>query len=376
MKVLFSINHPSQYHSLKNLAKNIVNLGGEVVFFIQERGMIGSLAANDGFQYCYSVSPKLRKYFKRPRSVAIRALLSIIQQEFNILKYNLFNKVDFMIGSDIAIAHVGFLMRRKTFIFADDDYVFIKPFCHMVYPFATHIVASKVVDVHKWSHKKIWYHGTQKGSYLHPDYFSPDATVLDRYNLRGTRYFILRLVNFVALHDVQHGTVTGIGDELLKAIIDVLKEKGRIILNLEDGLRSNYAEYVTKIAPKDMHSLMYYADLLVGDSQSMHIEAALLGTPSIRSNKWVTSRHKMSVIDYLETKYRICFSIAPSDTEGIINQIQSLLQPGTKGKWQELRKQYFQENTNLTDFISWIIGNYPKNLEIWKQNSDIVDKFK
>ena len=130
-----------------------------------------------------------------------------------------------------------------------------------------------------------------------------------------------------------------------------------------------------KVDPQDMHSLIYYADMLIGDSQSMHIEAALLGTPSIRSNKWVHSEHKMSVIDYLETKYDLCFSISPDESNEIIKRALSFLEPGTKERGETQRKLYFQENTNLTEFIYWIMSDYPANLEKWKMDSTIVKRF-
>ena len=375
MLVLFSINHPSQYHMFKHLARKIIDSGGSVFFFIQDRGMIERLVQADGYEYSFSTSPGLRTMLQGKYSIVLRSFISVTQQELRIFWYNIFHKVDFMLGCDIAIAHVGFLMRRKAWVFTDDDYVFTRQYCHIAYPFAQHIVAPFVADTHKWTYKKIGYLGTQKSAYLHPDYFVPDEAVLDKYNLRDTRFFIIRLVSFVALHDSLHGASTGISESVLGRIIPLLKAKGKIIISLEGGDRDKYQEFVMKIDPTDMHSLLYYADMLIGDSQSMQVEAALLGTPAIRSNKWVLSKHKVNVIHYLETKYGMCYSISPLDEDGIVNRVEQLLDAGIKAQWKILREKFFAENTNLTDFLFWITSKYPVNYKKYMTKKDIIKEF-
>ncbi|MDD4309326.1 MAG: hypothetical protein PHO32_03020, partial [Candidatus Cloacimonetes bacterium] len=141
MHILFSINHPSQYHMFKHLARKIIDSGGSVFFFIQDRGIIEKLVKSDGLKYKFSTSPWLRTYFKGKYGIMLRCFLSIVQQEINIFIYNIFHKVDFMLGCDVSIAHTGFILRRKAYVFTDDDYVFTKQYCHLAYPFAKHIVA-------------------------------------------------------------------------------------------------------------------------------------------------------------------------------------------------------------------------------------------
>lgn len=375
MLTLFSINHPSQYHMFKNLAKKLVAEENEVVFFIQTRGIIEQLIKADGFNYQLSASKKLRSLFTGKYGIVIRSIISLFQQEVRIFRYCLSHKVDFLLGTDIAIAHIGYLLRKPVFVFSDDDYVFTKPYCHLAYPFAKHIIAPKVVDVDKWSKKKIAYWGTQKTAYLHPNYFKPDETVLDKYELRGSRYFIVRLVTYNALHDSLHKASSGISEAVLDKIIPLLEKKGKVLISLEDGSRDKYNKYLLKMNPNDMHSLIYYADMFIGDSQSMHVEAGLLGTPSIRSNKWVMSKNRVNVIDYLETKYQLGLSCRPDDEMAVIENIKILLDPTSKEKSRLLSKNFFEKNTNLTDFLFWLITNYPESLQTYRANNNIIDKF-
>jgi len=54
-----------------------------------------------------------------------------------------------------------------------------------------------------------------------------------------------------------------------------------------------------------MHSLLYYATMFIGDSQTMTSEAAMLGTPSLKLNSFAG---KLSVPNELEQKYQLCYS--------------------------------------------------------------------
>ncbi len=40
---LFAVNHPSQFHMFKNLARKLIDDGHHCVFFIQQRGIIEDL---------------------------------------------------------------------------------------------------------------------------------------------------------------------------------------------------------------------------------------------------------------------------------------------------------------------------------------------
>ncbi len=81
MRTLFSINHPSQYHMFKYLAKKLIADGNNVIFFIQTRGIIEQLIQADGYEYKYSASPKLRSLFNGKLGIIARGIISLVQQE-------------------------------------------------------------------------------------------------------------------------------------------------------------------------------------------------------------------------------------------------------------------------------------------------------
>ncbi|MDZ4121844.1 MAG: DUF354 domain-containing protein, partial [Candidatus Cloacimonadaceae bacterium] len=288
-------------------------------------------------------------------------IIHLLQADFRVFKYCILHKVDILLGSDISITHVAFILGKKSLAFTDDDYYFIGPYSKLAFPYATFVIAPEVVNLGKWTKKKIAYPGTQKTAYLHPRYYHPNPEIKKKYGLCNKRYILVRRVEFTALHDSMHIALTGITDFVLDELIKLLSHTHQIIISYEGNAVEKYQEYIMKIDPEDMIDLIFYADLLVGDSQSMQVEAALLGTPSIRSNKWVLQGDKISVIHYLETKYNLCVGIPPAEEGRIIATAKELVEPGNKEIWAERLAKFYAENISLTDLLFWLISNLSVN---------------
>ena len=73
-------------------------------------------------------------------------------------------------------------------------------------------------------------------------------------------------------------------------LVDLNYDVGRIIVK---QLPEGFQKYSLSINENDIHHVLYFADLFIGDSQSMTVEAAMLGTPSIRINNFA---NKISII--------------------------------------------------------------------------------
>jgi len=371
-RYLFAVNHPSQFHMFKNLARKLLDDGNHCVFFIQQRGIIEDLVKGCGFEYRFGISPFWREKLKGRIGIFLRGVVHLVQSDFRIMLYCLRKRVDIMMGTDIAIAHVGWLLRKVSMVFTDDDWYFVKDYCRLAFPFANHIVASNVINLGKWSHKRIGYDGNQKTAYIHPAYFKPDRDVLAKYGLEEDRFTIIRLVTFGAMHDAVNQVQTGLNAGFLEEIIPYLSSIGKVVINAEQGDYHEFSEHCLKLDPSDMHSLLYYARLLLTDSQSMHVEAGLLGTPSIRTNKWVDDVRVMSVVSYMEDMYGLGISISPQKPDEVIQKVKDYSQAGVKQQWAEKRNEFFRENTNLTDFLYWFVTGYPDSLREYKMDTQKV----
>lgn len=371
---LFAINHPSQFHVFKNLAKRLMNDGHKCIFFIQKREIIEELVKKEGFEYRFSISPFWRNRLNGQSGLVLRGIIHLLQSSFRVFVFSLFNQIDMYLGTDIVITHVANIFRKPSLVFTDDDFYFTKQYAYLAYPFASYIFAADVVDIGKWKNKKIAYKGNQKLGYLHPNVFKPNIKVLDKYGLEENGYTLIRFVSFNAMHDALHGASSGMDFKILNRLFPIIIQYGKVIINTEFGNTTGYNEYKKDIDPEDMHSLLHYARLFITDSQSMYVEAGLLGTPAIRSNSWVDHKFPVNVIKDLEQNYGLGVSVSPRDDNLMVKKTTELIQNRVKAIWLNKRAKAFDEYTDFSNFLYWFVSEYPQSAKEYNNNPQKVLK--
>jgi hypothetical protein len=105
-----------------------------------------------------------------------------------------------------------------------------------------------------------------------------------------------------------------------------------------------------------MHSLIYYADLFVGDSLTMFTESALLGTPSISIS---SEGYLLGNFDEICQKYELGFRFR--SVSEALGKIKELLQKSDiKEEWKKKRNRLLAEKRDVTQFQIDLIANYNK----------------
>jgi predicted glycosyltransferase len=226
--------------------------------------------------------------------------------------------------------------------------------------------------VERKSANKIYYQGYHELAYLHPNCFTPDENVLKKIGIeKGESYFILRFNAFKAHHDVG---AEGLSIENKKKLISLLEEKGKIFITSERNIDEEFKKYQLLLAPEKIHSLIYFATMLIGDSQTMTSEAAVLGTPAIKCN---TFAGKLSVPNELENKYHLCYSFTPDHSEDFYCKINELLENSNlKVEFKNKRDKLIENKIDVTAFYVWFIENYPESAKIMRKNPDYQHRFK
>jgi uncharacterized protein len=115
-------------------------------------------------------------------------------------------------------------------------------------------------------------------SYLSPKYFKPNIGVLEKYGLKGKDYVFVREVSNKSFNYYNQK------DALVCSISGNLDKTLPVLLSLEDKSISEQFPSHWKILEEpieDIHSLIYYAKLVVSSGDSMAREGAMLGVPSI-----------------------------------------------------------------------------------------------
>ena len=363
--ILFMISHPAHFHLFKNTMDNLRAKGLCIVTVIRPKDVLEQLCINTGTEYI--------KIKERSRTVGkVGLALSLIQKTLEVCRIVRKTRPDFMIGSDGVIAYAGKLFGIPAFDCDEDDAEATPLFAKMFYPFFTGIIAPTICSAGKWEHKKIGIHSYHELAYLHPHTFTPDATKLDQYGIpRDRPFYLIRFAQLTAHHDTG---IKGIDTATALRLVDRLKVHGNIYITSERPLEPELEPYRIHIDPVDIFDIMAYADLLIGDSQTMAAEAGVLGTPFVRLNDF---SGRLAYLNEIEDVYQLGYSHKAADIDGFFASIQKWLDtPDRKQVCAERRQKMLSEKIDYAQFLTWFIESYPDSARIMKDDPDYQWRFR
>lgn len=361
---LVQLNHPAHFYLFKNVIENLKKKNN-VIIVAKQKDILFQLLDIYKYDY-YKISNKYRR--KNIPSI-LGGLVERDKQLFHILKKN---KPDLMFGTSPEIGHLTRLTGIPSIFFGEDD-VNLNLSMYMgsiiCYPFFSSIISPVGVNNKQWNKKTIFYSGFQKLAYLHPKVFHPDRSKV--HVPRNIRYFIIRFSALNAYHDK---LITGIDYILLDSIISYLNSFGQILITSEKEIPIKYEKYLFKGSIDLMHHYLNYADLFIGDSQSMAVEAAVLGVPGIRYNDFVG---KITVLNQLEDQYKLAFGIKSGLKQELLNKIKYLVEtPRIKEEFMGRKEKMLTEKIVVSKFFVWLIENYPESIKEMQANPEIQYQFK
>lgn len=363
LRILIDIGHPAHVHYYRNLAGILEHKGHNVIWTVKEIDVVKRLL--DFYGFSYTVFPK------KARGI-IGKIIRQFQYDWKLLGICKREKIDIAIGSSVTISHISKISGLKSIVFDDDDDD-IQPFVTWFStPFASHIASPDAMKGKRKRKDTLYYPGYHELAYLHPRYFQPDPSVLDETGIKKNEpFFIMRFNAFRAHHDIG---VNGLSLAQKLELIDILKPHGKIFITTEENMEQELRSYQLPVSPEKIHSLMAFAGMFLGDSQTMTSEAAVLGTPAVKCN---TLAGKLSVPNELEHKYGLCYSFQPVEFHLMKEKVRELLQkPKLKEEWAEKRRIMLSEKIDVTAFWAWMIDSYPQSLETLKKNPEYQSYFR
>ena len=361
MNILMDIAHPAHVHVLKNVYAGLKDKGHNIYVTVKDIPSAITLLEKYHIPYYYLGGKK---------DSLLGKLLLQLNYNFKIWRFAVSRKIDIGFCSSMTITHISRINRMKSIILDDDDDEVEPLFVRYAHPFADVILSP--VNTQRISNKVIYYHGYHELSYLHPNRFTPDPNILTEVGvIPGEPYFVLRFNAFKAHHDVG---VQGLPFEDKRKLIEILEKKGRVFITTERNIDDEFKKYQLLLSPERVHSLIYYATMFVGDSQTMTSEAAVLGTPAIRCNTFVG---RITYLKEEEEKYGLTFGFLPGESEKMFDKIRELLTlKNLKEKWQEKRDLMLKDKIDVSQFFVWFIENYPESARIMRENPDYQYRFK
>ncbi|WP_247731056.1 hypothetical protein [Halovivax limisalsi] len=340
MRYLIFTNTPAHVHLYRNAVSRLRAAGHDVLVLGRDYGCTVDLLEwydlpHEVYGYCdtskWSLLARLPAHYVR----AIRRA-----RRFD---------PDHIFGMGAYAAHTGALLRTPVTLLIDSevtglDHAISTPFARSVLTPDT--FGTKLCDDHHV------FSGLKECAYLHPDEFSPAsdarADVRERLDLAPEEPFVIvRLNAFGSHHDVGRG---GFTPDRRRELIERLAAHATVLVSDEGGdmVYEGLPARPFSVHPALLHDALAEADLLVADTQTMVTEAALIGTPAVRSNSFV-GEDDMGNFRELE-RHGLIYNEATVDAA--IDRAETLLATeGTDATWRRRRDAFLADRCALTDVI-------------------------
>jgi uncharacterized protein len=346
--ILFYFGHPAQFLFARQAMRNLRDKGVEVHVLIKTKDVLEDLLKAEGLAYT-NILPEGRS------SSRLGMVVGLLKRDWAVLRYCRKHRIGMCVGTDPSLAHVSFLLRIPVITTVEDDIEVIPRLAKTTYPFTSYIFAPRVCRVgDRYEHKKIAYDGYMKLAYLHPKYFVTDETILRDLT---KPYILVRLAGLTAHHDEN---IRGIERSLLDQILQLAGDQYTVLISSEYALPVDLEAYRLRISPERIHHVIFHAEMLVCDSQSMTVEAAILGTPSIRYSDFAG---RISVLEELEHRYGLTIGVKPPHAGRVIEELQKALSdPGNKEEHRRRRERMLTEKIDVTELLTeTVVGIMARN---------------
>lgn len=301
-------SHPAQFWIMHALAPALEPFA-DVVWVVRDKDVLLKLADHGEIQY--HVLSQAQTGLWRNGTTLLRDITRArtLQRELDIDLW--FTKY----GAACMAARSG---GRQAVAFNDDDVDIVPLIAWTAYPFARTVLCPDTTRMGRFAAKSTRFSGNFELTYLHPARFTPNASVLRIAGIDAHQPFaLIRLSALTAHHDIG---IKGVSEAFLNQLIDHCGSDVRVLISSEKPLTKAFEPYRLPITPEHIHHVMAHASFVLGDSQTMTVEAAMLGTPALRISSFVG---RLSYIDEVE-RYELAFGFQPGQEAQALEQVQAI----------------------------------------------------
>jgi hypothetical protein len=336
MRVLVDISHPSQVHFFKNLILRFRRNKDKVVITARQKDVTIDLLKGLDLKYICLSRQKGSIW-----SMGLELILRYIRMWGIVRRF----KPDILIAeTGVTIGLIGALLRIPRIVEEDTEHAKLQRMLGL--PFAS-VIMTGLGYLHSHGSREREFKGVWVQSYLNPEYFTPDASVLTDAGIDVNKPFIImRMVSWSAVHD------TGLGGynekEYLNAV-ERLSKYGRVIISSEGALPESMEKYKNPVAAEKVHHLLAFAQLYIGEGATMAAEAAVLGTPAIFCNPL-----PLGYLMAMERDYQLLYN-CKNFPEGIEIAEKLLSDKNIKQLWQQRRQKLLDESEDINEFMFKIV---------------------
>ncbi|NPE27883.1 DUF354 domain-containing protein [Methanococcoides sp. SA1] len=344
MKIILDIGHPKDINVFKNIIDILQNHGHEVKIVARAKENTKIILDK------YNIQCEFGPYY----TTMLGKVFGIFKNDIWLYKIaKNFNPDIFISPGSPYSAHVSRLLGKPHLAFIDTEIASLAiklmlPFTDKVY------TSSSFYD--NLGPKQVKFNGYYELAYLHPKYFKPNKSVLDKYSLKENNYLILRLSALASHHDVLAKGFSFDNNKDLIEYIELLEKYGKVIIFSESN-NIPLEKYKLNIDPSDFHDILYFSKFFIGEGATMASESAILGVPSI-----YVSNTKRGYLEELEHQYGLVFTLLTKE-DAFRKAVELLKNPELNQLWISKRDEMIHQKMNVAEYIAEIIENYPKELK-------------
>ena len=355
MRILIDIGHPAHVHLFKNFAFILLEKGHDILFTTRDKEVTLQLLDCYNFNYI-----SFGKHYKR-----------IYLKIWGLFKFTyLFARVFKKFKPDMLLSHGSMYAAINSFFWKSPHISFENngnwEQIRLYLPF-TKVVFTPWNIKEDLGDKQIRINTFHEIAYLTPKYFTPNKSIYDFLQLSENEiYCIIRFVSWDATHDSREG---GLTIEEKDEIIIYLSEHYKVFISSEGVIPDKYKKYLIRIPPERMHDALFFSSLVISEGATMASEAGVLGTPTI----YVNSLERCYNED--QEKFRTVFNFR--NGVGVLKKIKEISSyQNLENEMLKRRTKLFNSKIDLTMFLIWFIENYPKSVQIMKENPAYQYNFK
>ena len=327
-KVLIDIYHLPQFNFFKNAILNFKP--EEVEVFCVNRGKLFPVIKHELPGYNITCLGDY-KHNKGMWSMVFKIIVPRILRLFQLIGRSQYK---FILTANYQANFIGRLKGIPNIAFNDDPRKFVFPFLKFsadeayLPPFGPQYQGVKIFNA-----LKEW-------AYLSPVYFKPREEALAPYGLEAGKYIFIREVSTKTSNYLSQQK------DIVLSIAHTFPPEWKVVLSLENKENTKrYPEHwqILEEPVTDIHSLMYYSQIVISSGDSMAREGAMLGVPSIYAGN-----RDMPANEILIRKDML-LKLEPEEVAPTVQKIRDgALQFAGQ---EEFRNQLFEEWDDVTKLI-------------------------